>query len=66
MLGIERATAIDYTKARARSRAIAVIINHEGMPHPTFLRASQNVAVTATLLDTLPTPSTDRVSKVYQ
>jgi hypothetical protein len=45
-----------------------VVINHEGGggQHPTFARASQNVAVAAALLDTLPTPSTDWVDKVYQ
>jgi hypothetical protein len=34
--------------------------------HPTFTRAKQNVATAAPLLDTLPTPSTDVVDKVYQ
>jgi hypothetical protein len=33
---------------------------------PTFVRASQNVAVAATRLDTLPAPFTDRVGEVYQ
>jgi hypothetical protein len=36
------------------------------VPHPTFARASQNVAIAAALLDTLPVPSTDRVDKVYR
>jgi hypothetical protein len=35
------------------------------MPHPTFARASQNMAATATLLDTLPMPSTDGIDMVY-
>jgi hypothetical protein len=35
-LGIERATAINYTKARARARAATIAINHEGTPHPPF------------------------------
>jgi hypothetical protein len=65
-LGTECATAIDYTKARAQSRVIATTINHKGTPHPTFPRASQNVAAAVTLLDTLPAPSTDEVSMVYQ
>jgi hypothetical protein len=47
-------------------RAITVTINHEGMPHTTFPKASQNAAVVASLLDTLPAPSTDKASKVYQ
>jgi hypothetical protein len=35
------------------------------MPHPTFAKATQNVAVAVALLDTLPVPSTDGVDKVY-
>jgi hypothetical protein len=65
-LGMERAATIDYTKARARARAITVAINHEGTPHPTFPGASQNVALVVALLVTLSAPSTDRVGKVYQ
>jgi hypothetical protein len=34
--------------------------------HPTFVRASQNMAAVVVLLDTLPTPSTNRVDKVYK
>jgi hypothetical protein len=41
-------------------------INREGLPHPTFARASQNVAAVVALLDTLPTSSTDGVDKVYR
>jgi hypothetical protein len=66
VLGTEQATTINYTKARSQARAIAVAINHEGTPHPTFPRASKNVATAIALLDTLPAPSTDGVSKVYQ
>jgi hypothetical protein len=36
------------------------------MTHPTFARASQNVAAAATLLDTFLTPSTNGVNKVYR
>jgi hypothetical protein len=36
------------------------------MLRPTFAWASQNVAVVAALLDTLPMPSTDGVGKVYR
>jgi hypothetical protein len=32
---------------------------------PTFARVSQNVAAAAVQLDTLPTPSTNGVNKVY-
>jgi hypothetical protein len=66
MLGIEWAVAIGYSKAWARASAVAVAVNHEGMPHPTIPGAIQNVAVATTLLDTLPMPSADGVSKVYQ
>jgi poly(3-hydroxybutyrate) depolymerase len=64
--GTERAVTVNYTKARARARANVVTINREGMPHATFLRASQNVGAAVALLDTLPTPSIDRASKVNQ
>jgi hypothetical protein len=35
-LGMEQATTIDFMKARARARAVATSINHEGTPHLTF------------------------------
>jgi hypothetical protein len=41
-------------------------INHEGMTHPIFARAIQNVVVATSLLDTPPVPSTDGVGKVYR
>jgi hypothetical protein len=65
-VGTERAATIDYSKPRARARAVAVAINNEGTPPPTFPRAKQNTAATIALLDTLPAPSTNEVSKVYQ
>jgi hypothetical protein len=65
-LGTERVAAINYSKDCARARAIAITINHEGMPHPTFPRASQNIAAVVALLDILPTPSIDEVGKVYE
>jgi hypothetical protein len=43
-----------------------VVINREEGQCSSFARASQNVAASATLLDTLPAPSTDKVDKVYQ
>jgi hypothetical protein len=46
-MGTERATTIDFTEAQAQARAIAATINHGGMLHRTFARASQNVAATA-------------------
>jgi hypothetical protein len=66
VMEMEWATTIDFTKAQARARVIAAAINHEGTPHPTFTRASQNVATVAALFDTLSEPSTDGVGKVYQ
>jgi hypothetical protein len=65
-LGTERATTIDFTKARDRARAITTAINHEGTPCSCFARARQNVAATVVVLDTLPTPCTDEVSIVYR
>jgi hypothetical protein len=44
----------------------AMMIDHAERELPTFIRASQNVAAVATLLDTLPAPSTDGVGEVYQ
>jgi hypothetical protein len=40
-------------------------INCEGTQRPAFTRANQNVDAVAGLLDTLPTPSTDGVDRVY-
>jgi hypothetical protein len=65
VLANNKATTIDLTKGRARARAIVAAINREAPPHPTFARASQNVAAASTPLDTLPTPSTDGVDMVY-
>jgi PleD family two-component response regulator len=33
---------------------------------PTFTKASQNMAMVTTLLDTLPAPSTNEVGEMYQ
>jgi hypothetical protein len=55
---------VNLTNARARARDVAAAINCEGSSCPTFARASLNVAAAATLLNTLPLPSTDRVDKV--
>jgi hypothetical protein len=41
-------------------------IEHAERQLPTFTRASQNMAVAATLLVTLPAPSTDGVGEVYK
>jgi hypothetical protein len=64
-LETEQAMTIDFTKARARARAIVIAISREGALCPTFARASQYVAATMTLLDTLPTPFTDGADKVH-
>jgi hypothetical protein len=42
------------------------MINYEEVPHPTFTRASQNMAIAAVILDTLPAPTTNGVDKIYQ
>jgi hypothetical protein len=65
-LGTERAATINFTKARAQARAIIIAINLKGTPHPTFAKASQNMAAATALLDTLLTLSTDGVGKVYR
>jgi hypothetical protein len=44
----------------------AVVVDHAEQQLPTFARASRNMAIAATLLDMLPTPSTDGVGEVYQ
>jgi hypothetical protein len=44
---------------------MAAALNREGLPRPTFTRASQNVSTIVALLDTLPAPSTDELDKVY-
>jgi hypothetical protein len=62
---MEQAATIDLAKARDRARAMAAALNREGLPHPTFARASQNVSTIVALLDTLPAPSTDELDKVY-
>jgi hypothetical protein len=66
VLETEWAITVDLTNAWARARDIVAAINHEGTQCPTFARASQNMAATAALLDTLPTPSPDAVEKVYR
>jgi hypothetical protein len=64
-LGIERPITVDLTKAWAWARFIAATITRDGSPHPTFARASQNVATAVALLVTLLVPSADGVDKVY-
>jgi histidinol phosphatase-like enzyme len=66
MLEIEQAVTDDLTNAQARARDVVTAINHEGLPRPTFAIASQNVAATTALLDTLLAPSVDEVDKVYR
>jgi hypothetical protein len=45
---------------------MAPAINSEGGQRPAFVRASQNAATRATLLDTLPAPSADGVDMLYR
>jgi hypothetical protein len=56
---------VDLTTAQAQAQGVAPTISREGEQHPTFSRPSQNMATVATLLDTLPAPSTDGVDKLY-
>jgi hypothetical protein len=44
----------------------SMAIDHVERQLPSFAKASQNVAATVALLDTLPAPSTARVGEVYQ
>jgi hypothetical protein len=66
-LDAERVLTVDLTTARAQTKGVTPILSHEGGggQHPAFPRASQNVAVMAMLLDTLPPPSTDGVDMLY-
>jgi hypothetical protein len=62
---MERAITVDLTNSRSRASGIAAMINREEAQRPAFARASQNMAMAATLLDTLHAPSTGGVNKVY-
>jgi hypothetical protein len=66
-LEAERILMMDLTITRAQSKGVTPAISHEGGggQHPTFARASQNVAIVATLLDMLPPPSIDGVDWLY-
>jgi hypothetical protein len=65
-LKTERVIMVNLTNAWAQARDVTAAINCEGAQYPAFTRASQNMATAVTLLDTLPTPSTDEVDKVYR
>jgi hypothetical protein len=64
-LETDRAMMVYLTNAWAWARGVTAAINHEGAQCPAFTTASQNMAMTDVLLDTLPAPSTDRVDKVF-
>jgi hypothetical protein len=64
-LKTEWAIMVDITNARAQARDVAANINRDGPPCPNFASASHNVVTAVALLDTLPTPFTDGVDKVY-
>jgi hypothetical protein len=63
---VERILTVDLATARSQAKEAAPATSHErgGGQHPAFARASQNVAVAAMLLDTLPTPSIDAVDRL--
>jgi hypothetical protein len=54
------------TTTRAQARELAPTTSYERGQNPAFTRASQNVATAATLLDTLPPPSTDGVDMLHR
>jgi hypothetical protein len=56
---------VNLTNARAQARDVTAAIHSGGAQWPAFARASQNVAMVATLLDTLPAPFANGVDKVY-
>jgi hypothetical protein len=62
---MEQAMMVDLTTAWARARDIVTAINREGIHHPALAKASQNMAASAMLLDTLPALSTNGVDRVY-
>jgi hypothetical protein len=60
-LKTDRGITVDLNTARAQARDVAATINYDGMSWLAFARAYQNAIFMITLLDTLPTPSTDGV-----
>jgi hypothetical protein len=56
---------VDLTTTRAKDRDVTANNNRKGTKRPAFARASQNMATVAMLLDTLLTPSSNEVEKVY-
>jgi hypothetical protein len=65
MLKAERGITVDLSTARSQARDVVAAISYDGARQPAFARASQNVAAAATLLNTLPTISTDGADRVY-
>jgi hypothetical protein len=64
-LEIERDITVDLTNGRARARDVITAINREGEQRPALAKASQNVVMGVTPLDTLLAPSADATGKVY-
>jgi hypothetical protein len=64
-LEVERILMVDLVTTRAQAKGVTPAISHDGGQHLTFARASQNVVMAATLLDTLPPPSTDGMDRLY-
>jgi hypothetical protein len=48
---------VDLTTTRAQAKGVAPAISLKGCHHPAFTRASQNMAATIALLDSLLPPS---------
>jgi hypothetical protein len=57
---------VNLTTTSAQARDVTTAINREGMQHPAFARASQNMAAAVAFMHTLPAPSTDRVDMVFR
>jgi hypothetical protein len=65
VLKAERILIVELATAWAQTKEVVLAISREGGQCPTFTRASQNVVVTATLLDMLPAHFADAVDKLY-
>jgi hypothetical protein len=65
-LEAERILTVDLAITQAQAKGVTPTISREGGQHPAFTKASRNMVTMATLLDTLPPPSTDWVDRLYR
>jgi hypothetical protein len=61
----ERILTVDLTATGAQAREVAPTTSRERDLRTAFARASQNVATSSMLLDTLPPPSADGVDRLH-